>query len=48
MTDLMTMIKDAAKSGNIGTLHLTIIDAKLTHDTETFGKMDPMVRMTSD
>ena len=28
-------------------LHLTCIEAQLTHDTEMFGKMDPFVKITS-
>ncbi len=27
-------------------LELVILDAKLTRDTETFGKMDPFVQVT--
>ena len=29
-------------------LTLVIIEAKLTHDTEMFGKMDPFVKLTSE
>jgi hypothetical protein len=29
-------------------LYLTLVDAELTHDTETFGKMDPFVKITSE
>lgn len=29
-------------------LHITLVSADLTHDTETFGKMDPYVRITSE
>ncbi len=28
-----------------GTLFVTLINAKLTHDTETFVKMDPFVKV---
>ena len=30
-----------------GTLALTVIEARLTRDTETFGKMDPYVKISS-
>lgn len=30
----------------LGTIQITIISAKLTHDTETFGKMDPYCALT--
>ena len=29
-------------------LSLTLVEAELTHDTETFGKMDPFVKITSE
>ena len=29
-----------------GTLFIRCMHAKLTHDTETFGKMDPYVKVT--
>jgi Ca2+-dependent lipid-binding protein len=29
-------------------LKLTLIEAKLTHNTELFGKMDPFVKITSE
>jgi hypothetical protein len=28
---------------SIGILKIEVLEAKLTHDTETFGKMDPFV-----
>jgi hypothetical protein len=29
-------------------LHITFVEAVLTHNTELFGKMDPYVRLTSE
>ena len=31
---------------SIGKLRVYLLEAHLTHDTETFGKMDPYVKMT--
>lgn len=28
-------------------IHIECVEAKLTHDTEMFGKMDPFVKITS-
>jgi hypothetical protein len=37
------MVTQATTSGTSGKLRLTIVEAKLTRDTEFFGKMDPFV-----
>ena len=34
-----------AQNGNVGSLKLTVLEAQLTRDTETFGKMDPYVKI---
>ena len=34
---------DSGVAGIVGTLELHVIEAKLTRDTDTFGKMDPWV-----
>ena len=33
--------RDSFRNKAIGMLHLKVIRARLSHDTETFGKMDP-------
>ena len=37
---------NSATAIDIGILSLTVIEADLTRDTETFGKMDPFVKFT--
>lgn len=32
---------------SVGTLTITLVEAKLTHDTATLGKMDPYVKFKS-
>ena len=33
------------EGGSSGTLDINVVEAKLTHDTETFSKMDPFVKV---
>ena len=35
----------AAGAGTSGTLKITVVEANLTRNTETFGKMDPYVKL---
>ena len=40
---LVEQPSSSSNSSLLGVLELTIVRAELTHDTETFGKMDPYV-----
>ena len=42
---MQVIIQQPGQQVTGGKLTITLVEAKLTHDTETFGKMDPYVKM---